>query len=64
MMILEVDSVNVQVLDMGYIVVDIDGVNIIELINKVVENGYLFRVVDDCDFIEILVIYVSFYQLL
>lgn len=64
MMILEVDSVNVQVLDMGYIVVDIDGVNIIELINKVVENGYLFCVVDDCDFIEILVIYVSFYQLL
>lgn len=46
---------------MGYIVVDIDGVNIIELINKVVENGYLFRVVDDRDFIEISVIYVSFY---
>lgn len=64
MMILEVDSVNVQALDMGYIVVDIDGVNIIELINKVVENGYLFRVVDDRDFIEISVIYVSFYQLL
>lgn len=34
MMTLEADSVNVQALDMGHIVVDIDGVNITELINK------------------------------
>ena len=31
MMTLEADSVNVQALDMGHIVVDIDGVNITEL---------------------------------
>ncbi len=30
MMTLEADSVNVQALDMGHIVVDIDGVNITE----------------------------------
>ena len=35
MMTLEADSVNVQALDMGHIVVDIDGVNITELINKI-----------------------------
>lgn len=40
MMTLEADSVNVQALDMGHIVVDIDGVNITELINKAAENGY------------------------
>ncbi|WP_407579971.1 DUF5983 family protein, partial [Escherichia coli] len=32
---LEADSVNVQALNMGRIVVDVDGVNLIELINKV-----------------------------
>lgn len=47
MMTLEADSVNVQALDMGHIVVDIDGVNITELINKAAENGYSLRVVDD-----------------
>ena len=41
---LEADSVNVQALDMGHIVVDIDGV-----INKAAENGYSLRVVDDRD---------------
>ncbi len=46
MMTLEADSVNVQALDMGHIVVDIDGVNITELINKAAENGYSLRVVD------------------
>ena len=49
MMTLEADSVNVQALDMGHIVVDIDGVNITELINKAAENGYSLRVVDDRD---------------
>ena len=38
MMTLEADSVNVQALDMGHIVVDIDGVNITELINKAAEK--------------------------
>lgn len=42
---LEADSVNVQALNMGRIVVDIDGVNITELINKVAENGDSLRVV-------------------
>ena len=46
---LEADSVNVQALNMGRIVVDIDGVNITELINKVAENGYSLRVVDERD---------------
>ncbi|WP_250382341.1 DUF5983 family protein, partial [Escherichia coli] len=46
---MEADSVNVQALDMGHIVVDIDGVNITELINKAAENGYSLRVVDESD---------------
>ncbi|VCY81415.1 hypothetical protein BANRA_00034 [Escherichia coli] len=46
---LEADSVNVQALNMGRIVVDVDGVNLTELINKVAENGYSLRVVDDSD---------------
>ena len=46
---LEADSVNVQALNMGRIVVDVDGVNLSELINKVSENGYLLRVVDKSD---------------
>ena len=49
MMTLEADSVNVQALDKGHIVVDIDGVNITELINKAAENGYSLRVVDEHD---------------
>ena len=49
MMTLEADSVNVQALDMGHIVVDIDGVNITELINKAAENGYSLRVVEESD---------------
>ena len=44
---LEADSVNVQALNMGRIVVDVDGVNLTELINKVAENGYSLRVVDE-----------------
>ena len=40
---LEADSVNVQALNMGRIVVDVDGVNLSELINKVSENGYSLR---------------------
>lgn len=46
---LEADSVNVQALNMGRIVGDVDGVNLTELINKVAENGYSLRVVDDSD---------------
>ena len=46
---LEADSVNVQALNMGRIVVDIDGVNLAELINKAAENGDSLRVVDDRD---------------
>ena len=48
---LEADSVNVQALNMGRIVVDVDGVNLIELINKVAENGDSLRVVDERDWI-------------
>ena len=43
---LEADSVNVQALNMGRIVVDVDGIKLAELINKVAENGYSLRVVD------------------
>lgn len=45
----EADSVNVQALNMGRIVVDVDGINLAELINKVAENGYSLRVVDESD---------------
>ncbi|EOK2972305.1 DUF5983 family protein, partial [Escherichia coli] len=39
MMTLEADSVNVQALDMGRIVIDVDGVTLAELINVVCDNG-------------------------
>ncbi len=45
----EADSVNVQALNMGRIVVDIDGVELDELINMVCDNGYSLRVVDESD---------------
>ncbi len=64
MMTLEADSVNVQALDMGHIVVDINGVNITELINKAAENGYSLRVVDDRDSTETPATYASPHQLL
>ena len=64
MMTLEADSVNVQALDMGHIVVDIDGVNLAELINKVAENGYSLRVVDERDSTETPATYASPHQLL
>ncbi|WP_249440528.1 DUF5983 family protein, partial [Escherichia coli] len=41
---LEADSINVQALNMGRIVVDVDGVTLAELINVVAENGYSLRV--------------------
>ncbi|HGC1196238.1 TPA: DUF5983 family protein, partial [Escherichia coli] len=46
---LEANSINVQALNMGRIVVDIDGVNLAELINHVAENGYSLRVVEESD---------------
>ena len=46
---LEADSVNVQALNIGRIVVDVDGVTLAELINKVAENGYSLRVVEESD---------------
>ena len=46
---LEADSINVQALNMGRIVVDIDGVNLAELINNVAENGYSLRVAEESD---------------
>ncbi|HDY1070933.1 DUF5983 family protein [Escherichia coli] len=47
-----------------HIVVDIDGVNITELINKAAENGYSLRVVDDRDSTETPATYASPHQLL
>ncbi|WP_096948459.1 DUF5983 family protein, partial [Escherichia coli] len=46
---LEADSVNVQALNMGRIVVDVDGVNLAELINVACDNGYSLRIVDESD---------------
>ncbi len=46
---LEADSINVQALNMGRIVVDVDGVELAELINVVCDNGYSLRVVDESD---------------
>ena len=48
-LMLEADRINVQALNMGRIVVDVDGVNLAELINKVSENGYSLRVVEESD---------------
>ena len=45
----EADSINVQALNMGRIVVDVDGVTLAELINVVCDNGYSLRVVDESD---------------
>ena len=36
----EADSINVQALNMGRIVVDVDGVTLAELINVVCDNGH------------------------
>ena len=46
---LEADSINVQALNMGRIVVDVDGVNLTELINNVAENDYSLRVAEESD---------------
>ncbi|EJQ6974759.1 hypothetical protein NZL43_004937, partial [Escherichia coli] len=46
---LEADSINVQALNMGRIVVDVDGVTLAELINVVCDNGYSLCVVDESD---------------
>ncbi|EGO8751549.1 hypothetical protein K5001_004430 [Escherichia coli] len=61
---LEADSVNVQALNMGRIVVDVDGVNLAELINKVAENGDSLSVVDERDSTETPATYASPHQLL
>ena len=61
---LEADSVNVQALNMGRIVVDVDGIKLAELINKVAENGYSLRVVDEHDATETPATYASPHQLL
>ena len=63
MMTLEADSVNVQALDMGHIVVTLM-VLYTELINKAAENGYSLRVVDDRDSTETPATYASPHQLL
>ncbi|MGD7695022.1 DUF5983 family protein [Escherichia coli] len=60
----EADSINMQALNMGRIVVDVDGVNLAELINKVSENGYSLRVVDERDSTETPATYASPHQLL
>ncbi|HCP1925482.1 TPA: hypothetical protein OC050_002223 [Escherichia coli] len=49
---LEADSINVQALNMGRIVADVDGVNLTELINKVAENGYSLRVVEEPELVD------------
>ena len=63
-LMLEADRINVQALNMGRIVVDVDGVNLTELINKVAENGYSLRVVDERDSTETPATYASPHQLL
>ena len=45
----EADGINVQAMNMGRIVVDVDGVNFAELINVACGNGYSLRVVDESD---------------
>ena len=60
----EADGINVQAMNMGRIVVDVDGVNLAELINHVAENGYSLRVVDGRDSTETPATYASPHQLL
>ena len=48
-LMLEADSINVRALNMGRIVVDVDGVNLTELINVACDNGHSLRVVDESD---------------
>jgi hypothetical protein len=43
----EADSINVLALNMGRIVVDIDGIELADLINVVCDNGYSLRVADE-----------------
>ncbi len=45
----EADDINVQAMNMGRIVVDVDGVKFAELINVACGNGYPLRVVDESD---------------
>ncbi len=45
----EADSINMQALNMGRIVVDVDGIELAELINVVCDNGHFLRVVDESD---------------
>ncbi|MGQ3664429.1 DUF5983 family protein [Citrobacter braakii] len=42
----EADAINVLALNMGRIVVDIDGIELAELIDVVCDNGYSLRVAD------------------
>ena len=63
-LMLEADSINVRALNMGRIVVDVDGIKLAELINKVAENGYSLRVVDERDSTETPATYASPHQLL
>lgn len=42
----EADSINVLALNLGRIVVDIDGIELADLINVVCDNGYSLRVAD------------------
>lgn len=42
----EADSINVLALNMGWISVDIDGIELADLINAVCDNGYSLRVAD------------------
>jgi hypothetical protein len=43
----EADAINVLALNMGRIVVDIDGIELADLINVVCDNGYSLRVADE-----------------
>lgn len=45
-LMVEVDVINVLVLNVGWIVVDIDGIELVVLIDVVCDNGYFFCVVD------------------
>ncbi|HEM6742977.1 TPA: hypothetical protein U2I27_003247 [Citrobacter farmeri] len=43
----EADAVNVLALNLGRIAVDIDGIELADLIDRVCDNGYSLRVADD-----------------
>ena len=42
----EADAINILALNMGRIIVDIDGIELNDIINAICDNGYSLRIAD------------------